>query len=79
MSSVRIRARIGMLERVLVFRRGFDPRHDHAMIFDVRGSAGIVFGPFLAGVIALILLMASISYGRLKVRGQNGQKCMNIP
>ena len=38
-----------MLERVPVSRREFDTRLDLARIFDTRGSASIVFGPFLKG------------------------------
>ena len=38
-----------MLERVQVFRHEFDSRLDLAMIFDIRGSANIVFGPFSWG------------------------------
>ena len=34
---------------MLVSRREFDPRRDLAMNFDARGSASIVFGPFLRG------------------------------
>ena len=34
---------------MLVSRREFDPRPDLASIFDTRGSASIVFGPFLRG------------------------------
>ena len=47
--AVRIRVRAGVLERVFVFRREFDARHDPAMISDIRGSASIVFGPFFSG------------------------------
>ena len=40
-----------------MLRREFEPRHDLAIYFDTIASASIVFGPFLGGAIALILLI----------------------
>ena len=34
---------------MLAIRREFEPRPDHASIFDTRGSENIVFGPFFRG------------------------------
>ena len=56
MSPIQIRVRTGTPERMLASRREFDPRRNHAMNFDKRGSASIIFDPFLRGAIVLILL-----------------------